>query len=998
MPSFLPHFLLGLSLFSISFFDSFISTLSSPSVSSNEFSSKDASNQDIRALTSDASQKFKIVLSRRNIEYSCPYPSSTSGACSKYIVTVNGTSPGPLLRFKQGSIVEVTVVNELFDDLAVVHWHGMTQRNTPFSDGVPSVSQCPLSNDEGHNTMVYIFSPETAGTFWYHGHYNEQYSDGLYGPIIVYRDDEASEIATAGAPYSHDGEDKWIWQIADWYQVPATDLLPWYLSPESGGDEPLPDAYIVNDKFPGHFNITLDDDEPVRVRVINSAALSMFNISVDGMPLKLVELDGITIEPLIVPYVILNVAQRASFVLDWSLLSPTLTSSPSIRFRIKGIPEMYPTFDEFLANHNLIGSTSGEALNLDWVGFIRRATSSASANQEPTYSDSEVPVLDLPVPADPNILEAVPLDTKLRVVAEPDYFINMLVVFQAGEDDNVNRAYINGATHSPDFSDVPSLLQYSTYAAADGTSLPDTSGSIVGNVITGDANQKFYLPFNKTIEVLLNNTDGGGHPFHLHGHYVHVISSNFVPNGAELYKDQYVIRDVITVPAMGWTRFRFLSDNPGAWMFHCHIDWHVRAGLVAEFVEAPEVLKERFTDGTISLPPSHAAACDYQMTSTAGSSLKRASSLVTSLNSKGLFDVSTTKKGSPTSARHAGFQKPTDVKLSNDGNFFYVASRGCNCVKQVAVSTGIQTQLAFAWTNPYGLAIGMDGSIYVTDANRVTKVSSTSLSQVVRVTGCVPSKKNACTSQLNNPKGVAYEQMSSSEYLYIADYGNNAIKRVSLSTAGYPVVVIASGALVQGPTGVAVDTINRILYVTCANNGFLLRIPLTVSDSSLPIILSEENIFSGIHGFDIDDTYAYSASLTGISGIAIDSSNENLFLTTWYSAENINEKEELLHTVKTISLQTKAVINVAGGVNGCLSSSKKCFNDGNAISSQFSSPAGLASGTTSDGSPYLLVADFGNNNIRKVSVASTSSITTSPSKKSPAPKQKLSIRSRSLKL
>jgi len=110
---------------------------------------------------------------------------------------------------------------------------------------------------------------------------------GLYGALIVHGSDELSLFQAAGVSYSHDDEDQWIWQIADWYDVPTSDLLSWYLSPESGGDEPMPDAYTINNmvratltlllsnrvhvlQFNGEFSVTVTDSSSVRLRLINS--------------------------------------------------------------------------------------------------------------------------------------------------------------------------------------------------------------------------------------------------------------------------------------------------------------------------------------------------------------------------------------------------------------------------------------------------------------------------------------------------------------------------------------------------------------------------------------------------------------------------------------------------------------------------------------------------------------------------------------------------------
>ena len=141
--------------------------------------------------------------------------------------------------------------------------------------------------------------------------------------------------------------DEWNWMIADFYDDQATELLPWYLSPDSGGDEPMPDAIVVNNLRSnttggGVLHVTSRDTKQ-RVRVTNAAAFSMWNVSVDGVPLTVIEVDGTTVEPLDLPYVVLNVAQRVSFVLDWARMASSLVASPAVYIRVNAMPDMYPT-------------------------------------------------------------------------------------------------------------------------------------------------------------------------------------------------------------------------------------------------------------------------------------------------------------------------------------------------------------------------------------------------------------------------------------------------------------------------------------------------------------------------------------------------------------------------------------------------------------------------------------------------------------------------------
>lgn len=100
------------------------------------------------------------------------------------IVTVNRMMPGPRLQVCLGDTLQVDVVNRLMGESTTVHWHGMHQRETPFMDGVPMVSQCPIAP---HTTFRYTFRADHEGTHWWHSHTGMQRSDGALGALIVRR-------------------------------------------------------------------------------------------------------------------------------------------------------------------------------------------------------------------------------------------------------------------------------------------------------------------------------------------------------------------------------------------------------------------------------------------------------------------------------------------------------------------------------------------------------------------------------------------------------------------------------------------------------------------------------------------------------------------------------------------------------------------------------------------------------------------------------------------
>lgn len=147
-----------------------------------------------------------------------------------------------------------------------------------------------------------------------------------------------------------------------------------------------------------------------------------------------------------------------------------------------------------------------------------------------------------------------------------------------------------------------------------------TSGNLSTDpTVYGVNTHPLVLEHNQVVEIVLNNRDPGKHPFHLHGHDFQVLtrgddeSGDWDPealrNGSVTYPATPMRRDTVLVRPNGHFVIRFRSDNPGVWLFHCHIEWHVDSGLVLTFVEAPLQLQQKLA-GVI--PENHYDACRAQ--------------------------------------------------------------------------------------------------------------------------------------------------------------------------------------------------------------------------------------------------------------------------------------------------------------------------------------------------------------------------------------------------
>ncbi|CAE6443622.1 unnamed protein product [Rhizoctonia solani] len=94
---------------------------------------------------------------------------------------INGQTPGPHLVWDEDDEISVRVVNKGHEPVAM-HWHGIEQFGTPWSDGVPGLTQWPIPVQ---GDFVYNFTVKQAGFQWYHSHYKMQLDDGLKGTIYI---------------------------------------------------------------------------------------------------------------------------------------------------------------------------------------------------------------------------------------------------------------------------------------------------------------------------------------------------------------------------------------------------------------------------------------------------------------------------------------------------------------------------------------------------------------------------------------------------------------------------------------------------------------------------------------------------------------------------------------------------------------------------------------------------------------------------------------------
>ena len=134
-------------------------------------------------------------------------------------MSINRQIPGPQIHVCKNDLIVVDVVNKMGGTSASIHWHGFHHRATPWMDGVPFLTQCPI--DSG-NTFRYEYVATEAGTQFYHSHSGHHKVNGIYGGIVVRR--PFSEDPNVNL-YDHDLPEH-LFVVSDWSQQSGEDFMP----------------------------------------------------------------------------------------------------------------------------------------------------------------------------------------------------------------------------------------------------------------------------------------------------------------------------------------------------------------------------------------------------------------------------------------------------------------------------------------------------------------------------------------------------------------------------------------------------------------------------------------------------------------------------------------------------------------------------------------------------------------------------------------------------
>jgi len=473
----------------------------------------------------------------------------TNGTCnpdghgSRVCFFVNGQYPGPALTADWGDYVVVNVKNSLQNNGTGIHFHGVRMLNACGSDGVNGITQCPVAPG---SSMTYKFQVTQFGTSWYHSHFSSQYGDGVVGPLVFNGPASANYDIDLG-PYP---VNDWTYRTSFQMNVLASQAI------QNGGPPPAMDNVLINGTNQnsaggGQYNyVTVTSGKRYRLRLINMSVDNYIRVSLDSHSFLVITSDFVPVIPFAATQLLLGAGQRYDVV-----ITANQTAS-NYWFRATAASDCQ-------------SSNNGKGLAVwSYSGVqVKNPTTLGPLNLFLSCKE--------PGPLAPYWVQPVPSGSFNSAAASLSLDLTKAVVVPGG--DSITVWSLN-ASSSIDVSWTQPTLSY----IMNGTSDYPQAFSVYPSVAQGS--------WNYWLIQQASGTPPLPHPIHLHGHDFFVIgqgSGTFSASSASLNWNTPPRRDTASVPSQGWLAVAYVSNNPGAWLMHCHIAWHISEGLGVQFIEAP---------------------------------------------------------------------------------------------------------------------------------------------------------------------------------------------------------------------------------------------------------------------------------------------------------------------------------------------------------------------------------------------------------------------------
>ena len=526
----------------------------------------------------------------------------STGGKSGHAIAVNGTVPGPLIRLREGQDITLNVTNHLDEDTSI-HWHGLL---LPFQfDGVPGVSFPGIKPGE---TFRYTFPVRQNGTYWWHSHSGLQEQVGHYGPLVIdgaepdsrYERDYVVLLSEFTPEHPHEiarklmvGEhyyNRQMQTVGDG-SMSLEDRLMWgamRMNPRDISDVTgATYTFLVNGHGPADdLEFAFLPGERVRLRIINGSAMTFFNVRIPGVSMQVIAADGQEVDPVEVDEFQIGTAETYDVIVTPPDGSHALVAEAMDRSGM-GIASLTSH-----AGHRATPPPLREPVTLTMadMGMGGMGDMAGMDHTDPSSAGMDHAAMGHGPPAsDAGMAHDMDHSMRDTSLLPPDVKVGPGLDMVAPMP--VDRMDFPGLG----LDSVPHrVLRYTDLRAkhANPHRMPSRELEIhlTGNMerymwsfdgkrFSAVTDDPIRFGHDERVRVKLVNDTMMAHPIHLHGHFFELV------NGAGMMNQP--LKHTLVVQPGSTATFDLTADEPGDWAFHCHLLYHMHAGMMQTVTVRP---------------------------------------------------------------------------------------------------------------------------------------------------------------------------------------------------------------------------------------------------------------------------------------------------------------------------------------------------------------------------------------------------------------------------
>ncbi len=511
-------------------------------------------------------------------------------------MAINGSIPGPILRWREGDTVTLRVRNRLQQDTSI-HWHGIILPAN--MDGVPGLSFHGIAPD---GMYEYRFKVQQNGTYWYHSHSGFQEQVGVYGALVIdakepepfsydrdyvvmlsdWTDEDPARVLsklkkqsdyynyhkrTVGDFVNDVSEMGWSAAVADRKMWAEMKMSPTDLADVSGYTY----TYLMNGQAPdGNWTGVFKPGEKIRLRFINGSAMTYFDVRIPGLKMTVVAADGQHVKPVAVDEFRIAVAETYDVIVEpeseqaYTIFAQSMDRTGYSRGTLavrEGLQAPVPAVDPRpIISMSDMGMDHGDMAGMDHGSMAGMDHGNMAGMDHGDMAGTSAPMQSHPDSESNNPLVDMQTMTPTPKLDDPGI----------GLRDNGRRVL--------------------TYADLRST-FPDPDGRAPGRTIelhlTGHMEKfawsfdgiKFSdaeplrLKYGERLRITLVNDTMMTHPIHLHGMWSDLEDEN----------GNFMVRKhTIDMPPGSKRSYRVTADALGRWAYHCHLLFHMEMGMFRE--------------------------------------------------------------------------------------------------------------------------------------------------------------------------------------------------------------------------------------------------------------------------------------------------------------------------------------------------------------------------------------------------------------------------------